>query len=126
MSILVSYINKIYKQWVIYLGFIPALYDLLNAYLGYKFKFPNLVLIGFPIIIFLYATYKTYKNEYLKRIDLEKKLEGPTNYQITATLYPVDFSASFPISSLGTMHTDIKHIANSMILYNTEMVYCYE
>lgn len=108
MSIFVRFISKIFKQWIIYLGFIPAFYDLLNAYLGYKFKFPGFVLIGFPIIIFLYALYQVYRYEYIQRIALEKKLEGPTDYQIKAILYPVDFTKDELMERLENIKSDVE------------------
>lgn len=108
MSIFFRFISKIFKQWIIYLGFIPALYDLLNAYLDYEYKFPNFVLIGFPIIIFLYAIYQVYRDEYLQRIALEKKLEEPTNYQIKAVLYPVDFEKDKTMAQLENIKSDVE------------------
>lgn len=108
MSIFLNFISKIFKQWVIYLGLIPTLYDLLSAYLDYEFKFPNSVLIGFPIVIFLYAMYQVYRDEHLERIALEKKLEGPTNYQITATLYPIDFKKDELLRRLESIKSDVE------------------
>lgn len=117
MTIFFNFTSKIFKQWIIYLGFIPALYDLLNAYLHYDYKFPDFVLIGFPIIIFLYAIYQVYRDEYLKRIDLEKKLEGPTNYQIKAVLYPVDFKKDELIKQLESIRLDVEKKLSSMPSY---------
>lgn len=108
MSIFLNFISKIFKQWVIYLGLIPTLYDLLSAYLDYEFKFPNSVLIGFPIVIFLYAMYQVYRDEHLEKIALEKKLEGPTNYQITATLYPIDFKKDELLRRLESIKSDVE------------------
>lgn len=108
MNIFLNFLSKIFKQWVIYLGIIPTLYDLLSAYLDYEFKFSNSVLIGFPIVIFLYAMYKVYRDEHLERIALEKKLQGPTNYQITATLYPVDFKKNELIERLEIIKSDVE------------------
>lgn len=108
MNIFFGFISKIFKQWVIYLGLIPTLYDLLSAYLDYEFKFPNSVLIGFPIVIFLYAMYQVYRDEHLERIALEKKLEGPTNYQITATLYAIDFKKDELLEQLESIKSDVE------------------
>ncbi len=91
MSILVNYISKLFKHWIIYLGFIPGVYDLFNAYLSFDFEFPKYFIIGFPIFVFMIAIYQVYKEEYLLRISLEKKLQGPTSYEITAVLTPIDF-----------------------------------
>ncbi len=114
MSIFLNFISKIFKQWVIYLGLIPTLYDLLSAYLDYEFKFPNSVLIGFPIVIFLYAMYQVYRDEHLERIALEKKLEGPTNYQITATLYAIDFKKDELLEQLESIKSDVEKKLASM------------
>ncbi|BDY12475.1 hypothetical protein [Hydrogenimonas cancrithermarum] len=85
------YFTKIFKEWIIYLGFIPALYDLLNTYLKFNYQFPKYIIIGFPVVAFIYASYQIYLKEYLLRKTLEKKLDGPTNYEVKAILTPIDF-----------------------------------
>jgi len=100
VKIFIKFTSKIFKQWIIYLGLIPTVYDLLSAYLDLNYKFPQWVIFGFPIIILLYAIYQVYRDEYLKRIKLEKKLEGPTNYKITANLYSIDYEKDEKIKQL--------------------------
>ena len=106
MKIFIEFTSKIFKQWIIYLGLIPTVYDFLSAYLNSDYKFPQWVIFGFPIIILLYAIYQVYKDEYLKRIKLEKKLEGPTNYKITANLYPIDYEKDKKIKQLEDIKID--------------------
>jgi hypothetical protein len=91
MKILADFIFKLFQQWIVYLGLIPSLYDLINAYFKLEFEFPQYILIAFPIVIFIYASFEIYRGEYLKRLSLEKKLEGPTNYEITAIINPINF-----------------------------------
>ena len=91
INIFGRFINKIFKQWFIYLGLIPTIYDFFNAYLGFSFKFPRSIIIGFPIAMLIYALYKAYEDEYKEKQELQKKLDGPTNYEITARLSPIDF-----------------------------------
>lgn len=117
MNIFFVFISKIFKQWVIYLGLIPTLYDLLSAYLDYEFKFPNSVLIGFPIVIFLYAMYQVYRDEHLERIALEKKIEGPTNYQIKAVLYPVNFKKDELMEQIDGIKLEVEKKLSSIPSY---------
>ena len=91
MKIFIELISKIFKQWIIYLGLIPTIYDYLNAYFNIEYKFPHSIIIGSPIAMFLYVFYKVYADEYKEREALEQKLKGPTNYIITAILHPIDF-----------------------------------
>lgn len=89
--ILIQYISRILNNWIIYLGLIPTIYDYLSAYFDLSYKFPKFFIIGFPIVVFLYASYQVYKEEYQRREDLEKKIECPTDYEIKAILSPIDF-----------------------------------
>lgn len=112
MKIFLEFIYKISKQWFIYLGLIPTVYDFLSAYLDFSYKFPQWVTMWFPIMMLLYATYQVYRDEYFKRVNLEKKLESPTNYKITAKLYPVDYEEDKKIGQLE----DIKSKAEKKLL----------
>ena len=88
---MIYFFKQLSKNWIALLGFIPALYDLVSAYLPWDFQFPKFITYSFAAIAFFYAAYQTFEEEHKKRKALEKKLEGPTNYKITAILIPIDF-----------------------------------
>ena len=88
---MIFFFKQLSKNWIALLGFIPALYDLISAYLPWDFQFPKFITYSFAAIAFFYAAYQTFEEEHKKRKALEKKLEGPTNYKMTAILIPIDF-----------------------------------
>ena len=88
---MIYFLKQLSKNWIALLGLIPALYDLISAYLPWDFEFPKYIIYSFAVIAFLYASYQVFEEEHQKRKDLEKKLDGPTDYEIIALLTPIDF-----------------------------------
>ena len=84
---MIYFLKQLSKNWIALLGLLPALYDLVDAYLPWDFVFPKFIVYSFATLAFLYAAYQTFDEEHKKRKDLEKKLEGPTNYKIKAIYY---------------------------------------
>ena len=99
---MINFLKGLLSHWIALLGLIPALYDLINAYLKFDFQFPKFIIYLFAGGAFLYATYKTYLEEYKKRVELEEKLLGPTNYKIIAILTPIDFGIEQLIDGIKT------------------------
>lgn len=85
------FLKQLSTKWIALLGFMPALYDFLSVYFEWNLKLPIWVTIVFVIGAFFYASYKVFEDEYKKRKDLEKILDGPTSYEITAILIPINF-----------------------------------
>lgn len=117
MKVFIEFTSKIFKQWIIYLGFIPFIYDLLSAYLGLNYKFPQWIILWFPIMILLYATYQIYRDEYFRRIKIEQKLESPTDYKIIAKLYPVDYEEDTKIKQLEDIKLEAENRLSSLPVY---------
>lgn len=108
---MIYFLKQLSKNWIALLGFIPALYDLVSAYLPWDFEFPKFIIYSFAIIALLYATYQTFEEEHNKRKALEKKLEGPTNYKITAILIPIDFEEEKLLERIDEIKNEaIKHL----------------
>lgn len=101
-----TFVVKILKQWIIYLGFIPTIYDFSSAYFKYDFDLPQFIIIGFPLVVFLYATYQIYKDEHIKALDLQKKIEGPTNYEVKAILNAVNFHKDELLQHLDSLKVE--------------------
>ncbi len=105
------FLKQLSKNWIALLGFIPALYDLVSAYLPWDFEFPKFIIYSFAIIALFYAAYQTFEEEHKKRKALEKKLEGPTNYKITAILIPIDFEEDKLLERIDEIKNEaIKHL----------------
>ena len=108
---MIYFLKQLSKNWIALLGFIPAFYDLVSAYLPWDFEFPKLIIYSFAILAFLYAAYQTFDEEHKKRKALEKKLEGPTNYKITAILIPIDFEEKKLLEKIDEIKNEaIKHL----------------
>lgn len=94
MSNIFDFLKKLFRQWYIYLNIIPGFFGVLNIFSKIQFQLPTWFIILFAISTLLFASFKAYEEEYKIRIELEKKLKGPTNYEITAILTPIDFEVN--------------------------------
>lgn len=65
---LIKFLKKLLRNWIVYLGVIPALYDRISAYLSWEFSFPQWIVVLFALGALFYASYQVYETEYKKRI----------------------------------------------------------
>ncbi len=91
MQVLFRFIKKIFTNWVLLLGILPKVYDYIGAYSKWEYELPTWIVKYFIILAVAYAIYKAYEDEYLYRKKLEKKLAGPTQYEVKVLLRPIDF-----------------------------------
>lgn len=103
MQVLFRFIKKIFTNWVLLLGILPKVYDYIGAYSEWEYELPTWIVKYFIILAVAYAIYKAYEDEYLYRKKLEKKLAGPTRYNVTAILTPIDFQEEKLVEHLKSL-----------------------
>ncbi len=102
-KVLFHFIKKIITNWIIYLGFLPKVYDYIGAYFKWEYTLPTWAIISFTVLVIVYAIYKAYEEEYISREKLEKRLAGPTRYNVTAILTPIDFQEEKLVEHLKSL-----------------------
>jgi len=74
----IEYIKKLSKKLIIYLMFLPSIYDFADAYFNFDSKLPTSVAIVVAIIFFLIASYLVWKDENEEKLKLYALLNGDT------------------------------------------------
>lgn len=90
-----EYLKRLVKKWFTYLIFVPDLTDLIQSHFNYTIPISSNILNYIALIALLYATYQVWNDMRLEKLELEKKLKNPIDYEVKAKIRKVKIDLDY-------------------------------
>lgn len=113
------YLGKLVRQWVIYLGVIPNLDDIISTFTPFDVSFsfiPITIKYTTALLFLLYGSYSVWKDENNEKLKLEEKLKNPIDYKIIAELRPIEIDENIYLHRLDEYIKKIPNIEKEIDL----------